>query len=145
MCQEQTKMVYNIDSNRPANFPRTFACTWLSNVPDYTHGPMNMAAFTLPNLEQQSDASVAFNCLLNTGIWEGGDRFIYNYTLLKSKDFARFFGCRVIANSTWDDMKFSAKPLPRPLSEFATRQELVVWLTSVLIVTILLPGLQTQL
>lgn len=46
---------------------------------DYTHGPMNIAAFTLPSLEQQSDASVAFNCLLNTGIWEGGDHFVYKY------------------------------------------------------------------
>ncbi|KAK0461720.1 uncharacterized protein EV420DRAFT_124965 [Desarmillaria tabescens] len=138
MCQELTKMAFNVD-NRPANFPRKFTRMWLSNVPDYTHGPMNIAAFTLPNLEQQSDASVAFNCLLNTGIWEGGDHFIYNYTLLKSKDFARFFGCRVMADNTWNDMELSAKPLPRPLSELATRQELIMWLTRVLISTILPP------
>ncbi|KAK0491418.1 hypothetical protein IW261DRAFT_1621216 [Armillaria novae-zelandiae] len=105
--QELTKMAYN-----------------LSNVPDYTHGPMNIAAFTLPNLEPQSDASIAFDCLLNTGIWKGIDHFIYKYALLKLKDLARFFGCRVSTNSTWDDMELSTKPLPRP-PELATRQELI--------------------
>lgn len=58
---------------------------------------------------------------------------------MKSKDFARFFGCRVISNNTWGDIEFSTKSLPRPLSELATRQELIAWLTRVLIITILPP------
>ncbi|PBK66923.1 hypothetical protein ARMSODRAFT_959588 [Armillaria solidipes] len=36
-------------------------------------------------------------------------------------------------------MEFSTKSLPRPLSELATRQELIAWLTRVLIITILPP------
>ncbi|KAK0444379.1 hypothetical protein EV421DRAFT_2034953 [Armillaria borealis] len=67
ISQELMKMAHGID-NRPPNFPRTFTRMWLSNVPDYTHGPMNMAVFAMPNLETEPDASVAANYLLNPSL-----------------------------------------------------------------------------
>ncbi|KAK0230370.1 hypothetical protein IW262DRAFT_397327 [Armillaria fumosa] len=139
ISQELMKMAHGID-NRPPGFPRTFTRMWLSNVPDYTHGPMNMALFAMPNLEPEPDASVAANCLLNPSLWkDSGDNLIHNYSLLNGKDFARFFGCRIVASGPWDAIEFSAKPLPRPLSTLATREELIVWLTRVFITTILPP------
>ncbi|KAK0206934.1 hypothetical protein DFS33DRAFT_1317984 [Desarmillaria ectypa] len=139
ISQELMKMTHGID-NRPPDFPRMFTRMWLSNVPDYTHGPMNMAVFAMPNLEPEPDASVAANCLLNPSLWkDSGDNLIYNYTLLTGNEFARFFGCHIVASGPWDAIEFSAKPLPRPLSTLATREELVVWLTRVFITTILPP------
>ncbi|SJL02426.1 uncharacterized protein ARMOST_05753 [Armillaria ostoyae] len=67
ISQELMKMAYGID-NRPPDFPRTFTRMWLSNVPDYTHGPMNMAVFAMPNLDTEPDASVAANYLLNPSL-----------------------------------------------------------------------------
>ncbi|SJL02420.1 uncharacterized protein ARMOST_05747 [Armillaria ostoyae] len=138
VSQELMKSAYGID-NRPLDFPRVFTRIWLSNVPDYTHGALNTAVFVMPNLELESDASVAANCLLNTGLWTNGDSLIYNYALLNKKDFARFFGCRVVSSNPWKVVEFAAKPLPRPLSTLATREELIVWLTRVLITNILPP------
>ncbi|KAK0243185.1 hypothetical protein EDD85DRAFT_814167 [Armillaria nabsnona] len=139
ISRELMKMAHGID-NRPPDFPRTFTRMWLSNVPDYTHGPMNMAVFAIPNLEAEPDASVAANCLLNPSLWkDSGDNLIYNYSLLNGKEFSRFFGCRIVASGPWDAIEFSAKPLPRPLSTLATREELIVWLTRVFITTILPP------
>ncbi|KAK0444383.1 hypothetical protein EV421DRAFT_1800777 [Armillaria borealis] len=117
ISQELMKMAHGID-NRPPNFPRTFTRMWLSNP----------------------DASVAANCLLNPSLWkDSGDNLIYNYSLLNGKEFARFFGCHIVASGPWDAIEFSAKPLPRPLSTLATREELIVWLTRVFITTILPP------
>ncbi|PBK66932.1 hypothetical protein ARMSODRAFT_1020905 [Armillaria solidipes] len=139
VSQELMKMAHGID-NRPSNFPRTFTRMWLSNVPDYTHGPMNMAVFAMPNLETEPDASVAANCLLNPSLWkDSGDNLIYKYVAY-IVEFARFFGCHIVVSGPWDAIEFSAKPLPRPLSTLATREELIVWLTRVFITTILPPG-----
>ncbi|KAG7447536.1 uncharacterized protein BT62DRAFT_1060778 [Guyanagaster necrorhizus] len=139
ISQELMKMAHGID-DRPSDFPRMFTRIWLSNVPDYTHGPMNTATFVMPNLEPEPDASVASNCLLNPSIWkDSGDNLIYNYALLNGNDFARFFGCHIVASGPWDAIEFSAKPLPRLLSTLATREELILWLTRVFITTILPP------
>ncbi|KAK0461719.1 uncharacterized protein EV420DRAFT_1526820 [Desarmillaria tabescens] len=142
ISQELMKMAHGID-NRPPDFPRMFTRMWLSNVPDYTHGPMNMAVFAIPNLESEPDASVAANCLLNPSLWkDSGDNLIYKcvvYALLTGNELARFLGCHIVASSPWDVIEFSAKPLPRPLSTLATREELIIWLTRVFITTILPP------
>lgn len=46
---------------------------------DYTHGPMNMAVFIVPSLQDDSQAAAACNCLLNTSVWEDDDQYFYTY------------------------------------------------------------------
>ncbi|PBL02982.1 hypothetical protein ARMGADRAFT_1110668 [Armillaria gallica] len=65
-------------------------------------------------------------------------------TLLNKKDFARFFGCRVVSSNACKVVEFAAKPLHCPLSTLATREELIEWLTRVLITNILPPESLTR-
>ncbi|KAI0649800.1 hypothetical protein C8Q79DRAFT_923284 [Trametes meyenii] len=140
LSEELTKMRYKGDVTRPAAFPRKYTRMWLSNVPDYTHGPMNMAIYVVPNLQDDPQAGASCNCLLNTGSWVSDEQYFYTYSQLVSKDVPRFLGCRVIkSQAVMDVLVLGALPLPRPLSELASREELTPWLTRVLFNT-LIPG-----
>ncbi|SJK99726.1 uncharacterized protein ARMOST_03037 [Armillaria ostoyae] len=135
------KMRIGLDVSRPAHFPRKYSRIWLSNVPDSTHGPMNTAVYIMSNLECESYAALAFNCMFNSGVWQNGDHYVHNYTLLSVKDYARFFGCRVLTmDPAWGNMEFAPEPLPRPLSTLPSREELTTWLTRVLLATIFPPA-----
>ncbi|KAH9903204.1 hypothetical protein C8Q73DRAFT_673716 [Cubamyces lactineus] len=133
LSEELAKMRYKGDTTRPAEFPRKYTRMWLSNVPDYTHGPMNMAIYVVPNLQDSAEAGASCNCLLNTGSWVNDDHSMYNYTHLLQKDLPRFLGCRIIrSRAVLDVLVLGPLPLPRPLSELASRDELYTWLTRVL-------------
>ncbi|KAI0366568.1 hypothetical protein BV20DRAFT_1055566 [Pilatotrama ljubarskyi] len=130
LSEELAKMCFEGDVTRPPAFPRKYTRMWLSNVPDYTHGPMNMAIFVVPNLQDDPKASAACNCLLNTPAY---------YQLL-AQDVPRYLGCRVIrSQAVFDGVVLGPLPLPRSLSELATRDELTAWLTRVLF-NIFIPG-----
>ncbi|KAI0357702.1 hypothetical protein OH77DRAFT_1421794 [Trametes cingulata] len=140
LSEELAKMRLKGDVNRPPSFPRKYTRMWLSNVPDYTHGPMNMAIYVVPNLQDDSQVGAACNCLLNTGSWANDDQYIHNYTHLITKDFSRFLGCRVVrSKAVMDVLVLAPLTLPRPRAELATRDELTTWLTRVLFNT-LIPG-----
>ncbi|THH22549.1 hypothetical protein EUX98_g8146 [Antrodiella citrinella] len=86
LMHELAKMRLNADYSRPTQFPRNYTRMWLSNVPDYTHGLLNTAVYSAHSLEDEVNATVAANCLLNTGSWRTGDDMCYNYThLLKAE------------------------------------------------------------
>lgn len=60
--------------------------------------------------------------------------------LLRVQDVPRYLGCRVLKMSpAWDIINLAPNPLPRPLQELASRNELVSWLTSVFLSTVI-PG-----
>ncbi|KAI0719795.1 hypothetical protein C8T65DRAFT_603249 [Cerioporus squamosus] len=140
LSEELAKMRFKGDVARPKEFPRMYTRMWLSNVPDYTHGPMNMILYVIPNLQDDSLAAVACNVLLNTGAWSGDEEYMHTYTLLESRDIPRYLACRVITcRPVMEVLVLGAKPLPRPLTELATRDELTTWLTRVLFNTFL-PG-----
>ncbi|KAI9060048.1 hypothetical protein FKP32DRAFT_1679333 [Trametes sanguinea] len=140
LSEELAKMRTKADVTRPEVFPRKFTRMWLSNVPDYTHGPMNMALYVVPNLQDAPEAGASCNCLLNTGSWEKDDNYFYNYTHLLVKDVPRYLGCRVIhPEAVMDVLVLGPLSLPRPRSELASRDELTNWLTRVLFNTFL-PG-----
>lgn len=50
---------------------------------DYTHGPMNIALFVLPNLQDHPQAGAASNSLLNMGVWNGNEQFFYTYVFVE--------------------------------------------------------------
>ncbi|EIW51999.1 uncharacterized protein TRAVEDRAFT_136302 [Trametes versicolor FP-101664 SS1] len=140
LSEELAKMRLGGDGTRPANFPTKYTRMWLSNVPDYTHGPMNIAQYVVPSLQDDQRAGASCNCLLNTGAWRNGDDYFYTYTQLLPQDVPRYLGCRVIrSQAVMDVLVLGPLPLPRPLSDLASRDELTTWLTRVLFNT-LIPG-----
>ncbi|TFK84364.1 hypothetical protein K466DRAFT_527460 [Polyporus arcularius HHB13444] len=140
LSEELAKMRFKGDVARPKEFPRKYTRMWLSNVPDYTHGPMNMILYEIPNLQDDPLAAVSCNVLLNTGAWSGDEEYMHTYTLLESRDIPRYLACRVITcRPVMEVLVLGTKPLPRPLTELATRDELTTWLTRVLFNTFI-PG-----
>ncbi|GBE90051.1 hypothetical protein SCP_1800730 [Sparassis crispa] len=140
LTQELSKMRFLGDHTRPAKFPRSFTRAYLSNIPDYTHGIINTIVYALPAVHCGEESAAAATSLLNTGIWHDDEEFCYTYTLLRSNDIPRYLGCRLVSKEAIHGMIIIGnKPLPRPMSELATREELLTWLTRVLIYTVI-PG-----
>ncbi|KAH7922618.1 hypothetical protein BV22DRAFT_1070111 [Leucogyrophana mollusca] len=140
LSEQLSKMRFDPSSSRADSFPKTYTRAWLSNVPDYTHGLLNMAVYLLPNLQCTKHSEMAANSLVNTGMWKNGEEFCHNYTLLHPRDLPRYLGCRLISNDPMQGLLIMGnQPLPRPLAELASRDELTTWLSRVLLDT-LLPG-----
>ncbi|KAE9410311.1 hypothetical protein BT96DRAFT_371276 [Gymnopus androsaceus JB14] len=140
MCQTLATM--RSGDQRPANFPRKFNRMWLSNVPDYTHGPLNTAVYLVPCLVNDIHSAVSSNCLINPKVWGSSDEFCHGYTLLPIADVPRFLGCvvkdmaptgGVITLQPW------SQPYPLPLSKLASREELTHWLTRLLLLILATP------
>ncbi|KDQ54577.1 hypothetical protein JAAARDRAFT_196488 [Jaapia argillacea MUCL 33604] len=119
---------------REDGFPRKYTRMWLSNVPDYTNGPLNVAVYTLPSLQYLPEAEVSFNCLLNTAAFSSPDEYCHTYTLLPSKALPRYLGCTLSSSNNLRH-RISMKPLPHPISldKLASRKELTTWLTRLLV------------
>lgn len=65
---------------------------------------------------------------------------LFSYTLLAPGDLPRYLGCYLICKEAVKKLiVIGKKDLPRPLTELASRQELVAWLTRVFVYTVL-PG-----
>ncbi|KAI0366582.1 hypothetical protein BV20DRAFT_971762 [Pilatotrama ljubarskyi] len=140
LAEELGKMQYKADVTRPPSFPRKYTRMWLSNVPDYTHGTQNVIIYAVPTLQDNPQAAVAFNSLLNTMVWANDDEFFHTYSLLLPEEVPRYLGCRVISSrAVMDVCVLGAQPVPRPLSELATREELMTYLTRILFNTFI-PG-----
>ncbi|KAI0772968.1 hypothetical protein BD413DRAFT_492417 [Trametes elegans] len=101
LSEKLAKMNFKGGLTRPAHFPRKYTRMWLSNVPRvrylstrvdgrhlqsflfttrvYTSGPMNMAFFVVPDLQNdpQFEAAASCNCLLNTGSWKNDEQYFY--------------------------------------------------------------------
>ncbi|KAI0737514.1 hypothetical protein C8Q80DRAFT_1115040 [Daedaleopsis nitida] len=134
LCGELSKMRCGDYGTRPRQFPSEYTRMWLSNVPDYTHGPMNVIVYVAPSLQDHPYAAVACNSLLNTSAWKDDQEFFHTYTLLKIEDVSRYLGCTIINScAVMEIFLLGPSPsLPRPLSELATREELTTWLSRVL-------------
>ncbi|KAH9916974.1 uncharacterized protein BXZ73DRAFT_105668 [Epithele typhae] len=125
---------------RPGSFPSQFTRMWMSNVPDYTHGPLNMIVYATPSLQNDPQASLASNCLLNTSVWSSNEEFFHTYTHLFPEEMPRYLGCRMMdAEFILDQCVLGYRQLPLPLSALASRDNINVWLTRVLFHT-LIPG-----
>ena len=96
LSEELARMQWGADVTRPKEFPRKYTRMWLSNVPsvslvrtfipelanefllsDYTHGPLNVIIYAIPCLQDDPQAAIGFNSLLNTAVWAGDDEFFH--------------------------------------------------------------------
>ena len=50
-----------------------------SSVRDYTHGPMNTITYVVPSLDDDPQAAVASNSLLNSSAWNDDQEFFHTY------------------------------------------------------------------
>ncbi|KAI0366579.1 hypothetical protein BV20DRAFT_971757 [Pilatotrama ljubarskyi] len=131
--EELAKMRFKGDVTRPPEFPRKFTRMWLSNVPDYTHGPMNMAIYVVPNLQDHAQAAVACNCLLNMSVWTDDHEYFHTYTHMLPEYIPRYLGCRIVRwRAVMEVLTMGPRPLPMPYTELAPKAELTSWLTRVL-------------
>ncbi|KAJ7261852.1 hypothetical protein C8J57DRAFT_1335538 [Mycena rebaudengoi] len=127
LTQELRKMRFGGDDTRPSDFPRLYTRGYLSNVPDYTHGPLNTVMYAVPVVKE-----VASSSFLNSGIWKDDEEFIHTYTL------TRFLGCRFINKDAVQGLTIIGPlELPLPITMLAPRTELVAWLTRTLLYSIL--------
>ncbi|KAI0719796.1 hypothetical protein C8T65DRAFT_736355 [Cerioporus squamosus] len=141
LCDKLAQMRHNGRTTRPEDFPRKYTRMWLSNVPDYTHGPLNVVLNVAPNLQDHPQAGLACNSLLNSSAWKDDEEFFHTYTLLTIKDLSRYLGCDILdSRAMMDVLVLGASPsFPRPLAELASREELITWLTRLLFNTVV-PG-----
>lgn len=58
--------------------PATYTRMYMSNVPDYAGGPLEMALYAVPCLQSSAASSVGMNLKFNGPIWEDNiDDFVY--------------------------------------------------------------------
>ncbi|OCH87484.1 hypothetical protein OBBRIDRAFT_806007 [Obba rivulosa] len=129
--EELSKLRAGAVPNRPRPFPIKFTRMWLSNIP----------------LQQEKDARLASSCPLNTSAWRFAERETLEgpkrlekhaksnyYCLLLPEDIPWYLGCNVMhSQAVMDILVLAPLQLPRPLEELATRNELTIWLTRVLL------------
>ncbi|KAF8962201.1 hypothetical protein BDZ97DRAFT_1130396 [Flammula alnicola] len=120
---------------RPNGSPTDFTRMWLSNVPDYTNGVLNIVVDLVPHLSHNLKALVSCNCLLNSPAFKSIAEICYNYTLLHPRDLPRFLGGNLMDgnSSPFGDIVVTPLPLPRPLDELASKRELHAWLADLLL------------
>ncbi|RDX52493.1 hypothetical protein OH76DRAFT_161993 [Lentinus brumalis] len=141
LCAELAKMRHSNDTGRPRDFPTKYTRMWLSNVPDYTHGPLNLIVYVVPNLQDIPDAATASNSLLSPSVWKDDAEWWHTFTLLTIEEVPRYLACDIIRpGGLLGSLVLGPSPsLPRPLAKLATREELTTWLTRLLFNT-LIPG-----
>ncbi|KAK0476402.1 hypothetical protein IW261DRAFT_1595020, partial [Armillaria novae-zelandiae] len=140
------KMRIALDVSRPPYFPRK--CSrgqWLSNVPfclriDEYH------RLHYAKLEVRILCRVSFQLRFNSGVWQNSDhcaqvQCVQYYTLLSVKDYAHFFGCRVLTmDPACGNMEVTPEPLPHPQSTLPSREAPTTRLTHVLLATTFPPA-----
>ncbi|THH27274.1 hypothetical protein EUX98_g6912 [Antrodiella citrinella] len=144
MLGEMAKMWFQNDASRPAAYPRKFTRAWLSNVPDYVGGPLNTAIYIVPQTDGSPEVGVSSNSFAATSAFrvlpDFDNEFCHTYTLLPFRELPRYLGCKAASQSAvFKCLTLVGLPLPRPLTELASRTELTTWLTR-LLVNILIPG-----
>ncbi|KAJ7494865.1 hypothetical protein B0H11DRAFT_2227626 [Mycena galericulata] len=119
------------------SLPVKYTKMWLSNVPDYTNGPMGTAVFVVPSLQGPSSTASA-NHLLNFGAFiREPTAFSNTYAHLKPAEFTGYLGCTVVDMIPIDVTILSPLALPLSNSKLATREALKTWLIRVFLCTLI--------
>ncbi|EJD44615.1 hypothetical protein AURDEDRAFT_137443 [Auricularia subglabra TFB-10046 SS5] len=114
---------------RPAGSmcPSKYTRMWLSNVPDYGGGPLNVAVYCAPCFQSLTASGATFNILLNTGTWKNMEHYNYHYSLMNIRDMPRVVGCVLNSRTANDNLSISL-PNESQRKDIAPRPELTRWL-----------------
>ncbi|KAF7341111.1 hypothetical protein MVEN_01845300 [Mycena venus] len=118
--------------------PTSFTRAWMSNVPDYAGGILDMALYAVPCLQPIDIASVGMNCMLNGPAWKNSfEDFVYTYTLLRPEQLPQYLGCQIrwcrnVASVLHPPFCLLPSKLPLKPSQLASRVEFDGWLHRVL-------------
>eukprot|EP01112_Ceratiomyxa_fruticulosa_P014260 TRINITY_DN4070_c0_g6_i1.p1 TRINITY_DN4070_c0_g6~~TRINITY_DN4070_c0_g6_i1.p1 ORF type:complete len:625 (+),score=112.32 TRINITY_DN4070_c0_g6_i1:270-1877(+) len=140
-----------IDQERAKfNFPTTFDRVLLSNIPDYTGGPLFVSLYIMPLLKRDvSHSSVKFNVLLNCSKFKDYTDYAKTYTLLPTLESHKsFLGVSHQLGSVYEeDPRWAPLKLPLSTPLLATQDEVISWLTQIFFFFVLpLPeGSQTSM
>lgn len=107
--------------------PSKYTRMWLSNVPDYGGGPLNVAVYAAPCFQSLTTACATFNILLNTGTWKNMEHYNYHYSLMSIRDMPRVVGCVLNSRTANDNLSISL-PSESQRKNIASRPELAQWL-----------------
>ncbi|KAJ7739603.1 hypothetical protein B0H16DRAFT_1424563 [Mycena metata] len=113
----------------------SFTRAWMSNVPDYAGGILEMALYAVPCLQSADIASVGMNCLFNGPAWRNNmEDSVYTYTLLLPDQLPQYLGCTCVGIETLHP-PFCLLPCELPLkpSQLAHREDFERWLHRVLV------------
>ncbi|KAJ7627777.1 hypothetical protein DFH06DRAFT_1338952 [Mycena polygramma] len=117
--------------------PASFTRTYMSNVPDYAGGILEMALYAVPCLQPIDIASVGMNCLFNPQAWKNNfEDFVYIYTLLRPDQLPQYLGCKMC---WYRNVPYVLQPLfcllPCRLNaaQLASREDFEGWLHRVFI------------
>ncbi|KAJ7452811.1 hypothetical protein FB451DRAFT_1373943 [Mycena latifolia] len=118
------------------NLPVKYTKMWLSNVPDYTNGPMGTALFVVPSLQDTTSTVGANHLLSYPGFMAEPAAFSNTYAHLEGPAFPSYLGCRVVEMAPIDVTILAPLALPRPNAELAKREALKTWLIRVFLCTL---------
>ncbi|KAJ7121738.1 hypothetical protein C8R43DRAFT_74135 [Mycena crocata] len=119
--------------------PTSFTRAWMSNVPDYAGGPLEMALYAVPALQPTLIASVGMNCLFKAphGRITSTTLCTRVYTLLLPDQLPKYLGCTIrwyrnVSSVLHPPFCLLPCKLPFKPSELATQPEFEGWVHRVL-------------
>ncbi|EFA85371.1 hypothetical protein PPL_02374 [Heterostelium album PN500] len=122
-------------------YPSEFDTIYLSNVPDYT-GYLSIFSNIVLSLKHEKHCSVAFNCLLNTGLFKSLDEVLNTYLLIPSKSLLASHVAieHRLGKDHWAAYQhYGYRQVSNSLDNLLNRDQLTMWLTR-LFISIALPA-----
>ncbi|KAJ7648995.1 hypothetical protein DFH06DRAFT_556320, partial [Mycena polygramma] len=117
--------------------PTSFTRAYMSNVPDYAGGILEMTLYAVPCLQPIDISSVGMNCIFNGPAWGNNfEDFVYTYTLLQPDQLPQYLGCKIRWYRNVESVlqpPFCLLPCTLPLkpSQLASRENFEGWLQRV--------------
>ncbi|EFA80371.1 hypothetical protein PPL_07205 [Heterostelium album PN500] len=133
-------IVINKNQRIAKGYASEFDTIYLSNVPDYT-GYISIFSNIVLSLKREQHCSVAFNSLLNPGLFRSLDEVLNTYLLIPSKELlAKHIGVEHRFGDQWSTYQhYGYSQAATSLDNLLSRDELTAWLTK-LFISIALPA-----
>ncbi|TGO77146.1 hypothetical protein BELL_0121g00190 [Botrytis elliptica] len=75
--------------SRSPEFPKSFDCIHMSNIPDYIGGHLSTFLYVFPLLKIGTSSYLKSNCLRNPGSWDCLEAFLADYQCITDKEMLR--------------------------------------------------------
>ncbi|TFK21226.1 hypothetical protein FA15DRAFT_707433 [Coprinopsis marcescibilis] len=128
-------------SGRPESFPRQYWRMWLTNIPDYQGGALNVVTSLLPSLKTDADAMIIFDSERRLPHeYDTFENKCYQQAFIFPAEFPRYLGCTYehkggfsLQGSDKRMHTLTVQSPGQPLKALASKRELYDWLTRILL------------